>query len=406
MLKDMTRRKNTVVVVEHDIDVIRAADRLIDMGPGAGTDGGRIMAEGSPEEVAACPSSPTGRYLAGKQSFPAPLAGAPRPGIRIVGARANNLRSVDVDIPAGVLTAVTGVSGSGKSSLVFDVLAASAGAGRPVGCGEISGLERFERVVHVDQEPLDGGSRSIPATYTGLFDPIRGLFAETAGAKARGFGKAHFSFLTREGRCETCGGAGKTTVSMDFLADVDTECEDCGGKRYKPEVLEIRLEGKSVAEVLDMTMSEARAFFAGRRALEGPLALFDEIGLGYVRLGQPLNTLSGGEAQRLKLTAGLAHPVKGESLYIFDEPTTGLHFTDIEKLIRILARLLAAGHTVIVVEHNMNVIARAHRVIDLGPEGGGAGGCVVAAGRPAEIAACPGSYTGAALRRYFPSSAR
>ncbi len=398
MLKDLTGRKNTVVVVEHDIDVIRSADRLIDMGPGAGAAGGRIVAEGSPEEVAACPGSPTGRYLAGSRPSPAPLAGEPRPGIRIFGAAANNLRSFDVDIPAGVLTAVTGVSGSGKSSLVFDVLVASAGTGRPVGCASIRGLERFARVVGVGQEPLDGGPRSIPATYAGLFDPIRSLFAATAEAKARGFGKAHFSFLTREGRCETCGGAGKTTVGMDFLADVETECADCGGKRYKPEVLEIGLDGRSVAEVLDMTMSEARTFFAGRPGLEGTLSLFDEIGLGYVRLGQPLNTLSGGEAQRLKLATGLAHPVKGESLYIFDEPTTGLHFTDIEKLVKVIARLLGAGHTVIVVEHNMDLVIRAHHVIDLGPEGGDAGGRVVAAGTPAEIAACPGSYTGAALR--------
>ena len=403
MFKDLTGRRNTVVVVEHDIDVIRAADRLIDMGPGAGADGGRIVAEGSPDEVAACPGSPTGRYLAGKRPFPAPLAGTPRPGIRIVGARANNLRSIDVDIPAGVLTAVTGLSGSGKSSLVFDVLAASAEAGRPAGCTEIFGLERFKRVVHVDQDPLGGGPRSIPATYAGLFDAIRGLFAATDTAAARGFGKAHFSFLTREGRCEACGGAGRRTVSMDFLADVETVCEECGGTRYRPEVLEIKLDRKSVADVLSMTMSEAGAFFTGRPGLEGPLALFDRIGLGYLRLGQPLDTLSGGEAQRLKLATGLARPVKGETLYLFDEPTTGLHFTDIEKLLEVFARLIAAGHTVVVVEHNLDVVARAHHVIDLGPEGGDAGGRVVASGAPSEIAAFPGSYTGAALRASLPT---
>ena len=399
MLKDMTGRRNTVVVVEHDIDVIRAADRLIDMGPGAGTDGGRIVAEGSPDEVANIPASPTGRYLAGGPPAASPLPGTPRPGVRITGASANNLRMIDVDIPSGALTAVTGVSGSGKSSLIFDVLTASAKAGRPVGCRDIAGLERYEQVVPVDQEPLDGGPRSTPATYAGIFDAIRSLFAATAGAKARGFGRSQFSFLTKEGRCETCRGAGKTTVSMDFLADVESICEACGGTRYKPEVLEVGLDGKTVADVLDMTMSEARTLFAGRQGLESPLALFDEIGLGYLRLGQPLDTLSGGEAQRLKLATGLARPAKGESLYVFDEPTTGLHFVDIEKLLKVFARLLGASHTIVVVEHNLDIVARAHHVIDLGPEGGVGGGRVVAAGSPQDIAASPRSYTGAALRR-------
>ncbi len=405
MLKDMIGRRNTVVVVEHDIDVIRAADRLIDMGPGAGADGGRIVTEGSPGEVAADPASPTGRFLARRFAAPAPLPGTPRPGIRITGASANNLRAIDVDIPVGVLTAVTGVSGSGKSSLVFDVLTESSRAGRPVGCRDIGGFERFERVIHIDQEPLDGGPRSIPATYSGMFDAIRALFAATEGAKARGFGKSHFSFLTKEGRCETCGGAGKTSVSMDFLADVETVCEDCRGMRYKPEALEVKLDGKSVADVLGMTMSEAGAFFAGRHGLGKPLALFDEIGLGYLMLGQPLDTLSGGEAQRLKLATGLAHPSEGKSLYVFDEPTTGLHFTDTEKLLKVFARLLDAGHTIIVVEHNLDIIARAHHVIDLGPEGGDEGGRVVAAGPPSEIAACPNSYTGAALSGAFQMTA-
>jgi len=399
MLREMTGRRNTVVVVEHDIDVIRAADRLIDMGPGAGAAGGRIVAEGSPDEVAKDRESPTGPYLAGGLPSPAPFPGTPRPGIRITGASANNLRAIDVDIPSGVLTAVTGVSGSGKSSLAFDVLTASARASRPIGCRGIAGLERFERVIHFDQKPLDGGPRSIPATYTGIFDAMRSLFATTAGAKARGFGKSQFSFLTKEGRCENCRGAGRSTVSLDFLADVESICEACGGTRYKPEVLEAGLDGKTVADVLDMTMSEARAFFAGRQGLEGPLALFDEIGLGYIRLGQPLDTLSGGEAQRLKLATGLIRPAKGESLYVFDEPTTSLHFTDIEKLLKVFARLLVAGHTLVVIEHNMDIIARAHHVIDLGPEGGDAGGRVIAAGPPSEIAASSRSYTGAALRK-------
>jgi excinuclease ABC subunit A len=405
MIKDMTSRRNTVVVVEHDLDVIRAADHLIDMGPGAGAGGGRIVAEGSLEQVAANPASATGRYLAGGLPSRSPLPGTLRPGIQIAGAKSNNLRSIDVDIPSGLLTAVTGVSGSGKSSLVFDVLTKSSRAGRPVGCREVRGLERFERVLHIDQEPLDGGPRSIPATSAGLFDTIRGLFAATDAARTHGFGKPHFSFLTKEGRCEACGGAGKSTVSLDFLADVETICEDCGGSRYKPEILEVSLDGKTVADVLAMTMSEARAFFAGRHGFERPLALFEEIGLGYLRLGQSLDTLSGGEAQRLKLATGLARPVKGESLYIFDEPTTGLHFTDIEKLLKVFAHLLGAGHTIIVVEHNLDIIARAHHVIDLGPEGGDGGGQVVVSGTPSIIAACPVSYTGAALRKLWPLSA-
>jgi excinuclease ABC subunit A len=397
LLRNLTRLQNTVVAVEHDPDVIRAADWVIDMGPGAGRNGGRITAEGTPGAIAANPDSPTGRYLASPHGAASPLPGKSGPGLRIAGARANNLRSVDVSIPSGVLTAITGVSGSGKSSLVFDVLLASAEAGRPVECSAIEGLDRFAKIIHVDQEPVAGSSRSIPATYAGFFDTIRSLFAATPGAKDRGFGKPHFSFLTKEGRCEACGGSGKTTVSMDFLADVQTPCEDCSGTRYKPEVLEVGYEGKTIAEVLSLTASEAATFFSGHKAIERPLRLLEEIGLGYLQLGQPLDTLSGGEAQRLKLASGLMHSAAGVCLYLFDEPTTGLHFADIERLLGVFGRLLEHGNTLVVIEHNLQVIGRSQHVIDLGPGGGDAGGRVIACGTPAEVAADPRSATGAAL---------
>ncbi len=398
LLKDLARRRNTVVVVEHDPGVIRAADHVIDMGPGAGREGGRIVAEGTPAEIAANPDSPTGQYLWAAPRERTLLPGTPAPGVRVAGARANNLRSIDVEVPAGALTAVTGVSGSGKSSLVFDVLRASASAGRPVNCGAVEGLGRFADVIHVGQDPLAANPRSVPATHLGIFDGIRGLFAAAPEARARGLTKAHFSFLRKEGRCETCAGAGKTTVSMDFLADVRVPCESCGGARYRPEVLEVAYRGRTIAGVLALTASVAREFFEDEAAFARPLGLLEEIGLGYLQLGQPLDTLSGGEAQRLKLAAGLMRPAAGPCLYLFDEPTTGLHFTDIDRLLGVFARLLERGHTLVVVEHDLQVIAAAHHIIDLGPEGGDGGGTVVASGTPAEVAADPRSFTGAALR--------
>jgi len=396
----LTRQRNTVVVVEHDPDVIGAADHVIDMGPGSGPDGGRIVAEGSPAAIRSNSDSLTGRYMSARSSEPPLLAGRTRPGIRIMGARANNLRSIDVEVPAGALTAITGISGSGKSSLVFDVLLASAKAARSVNCNSIHGLERFERVLHVCREPSADNPRSVPATYLGIFEIIRGLFAATEKAKSSGIGKSHFSFLTKEGRCETCGGAGKTRISMDFLVDVWTTCEGCGGARYNPEILKIEFRGKTIAEVLALSASEAKAFFSGHRQLERSLVVLVETGLGYIQLGQPLDTLSGGEAQRLKLAARLMEPASGNCLYLLDEPTTGLHFSDIENLLKIFSRLLDQGHTLVVIEHNLAVIARAHYIIDLGPEGGDEGGRVVAHGTPAEIAACPASYTGAALKSW------
>jgi len=385
--------------VEHDPDVIAAADHVMDIGPGAGRDGGRIVAEGTPEDIRKNPESPTGRRLAARITEPPPLPGCPGPGVRITGAKAHNLKGIDVAFPSGALTAVTGVSGSGKSSLVFDVLFASARVGGPAACASIEGLDRFDRVIAIGQGFPEGGSRSIPATRAGVFDAIRGLFAATGRAGILGLNKQHFSFLTREGRCEACRGEGKISVSMDFLADVRTTCEDCGGARYKPEILQVEYEGKTIAGVLDLTISEATAFFAGHKSIERPLAVLAEIGLGYIRLGQSFDTLSGGEAQRLKLATALMRPAGGASLYLFDEPTTGLHFVDIERLLKVFEGLIGNGHALVVVEHNLDIIARAHHVIDLGPEGGDEGGTVVVSGPPADVLSCPGSYTGAALRR-------
>jgi excinuclease ABC subunit A len=396
---DLAAKGNTVVVVEHDPDVIGAADHVIEIGPGAGREGGRIVAEGTPQDIAANPDSPTGRGLASRNATPVPLPGRPGPGVRITGASVHNLRNINVEFPSQALTVVTGVSGSGKSSLVFDVLLASALGEKPIGCDRVEGLDRFDRIVPVDQGLPEGGSRSIPATRTGIFDAIRGLFAATDMAKSLGFNKQHFSFLTREGRCETCGGDGSILVSMDFLADVRTSCEVCGGSRYKPEVLQVKYLGKTIAEVLELASAEAISFFSGNKTIVRPLATLSEIGLGYLRLGQPFDTLSGGEAQRLKLATALTRPASGPALYLFDEPTTGLHFTDVARLLEVFGRLIEQGHALIVIEHNLNVIARAHHVIDLGPEGGDAGGAVIASGTPAEVRSCSESYTGAALRR-------
>ena len=322
------------------------------------------------------------------------------PPIEIDGARANNLRGIDVAIPTGVLAAVSGVSGSGKTSLVFDVLYASARAGRPVACAEIRGLHRSTKVAASGRDLPAESAASIPLTYLGLFDGVRSLFASSDEARARGFKKAHFSYLTPEGRCEECGGTGRQTVSLDHLADVSVPCEACRGARYSRAVLEVRLDGRTISEVLDLTAIEGARVFSGQPKIAGGLALLAEIGLDYLRLGQPLDTLSGGERQRLKLAADLRVRPEGPTLYLFDEPTTGLHPSDVDKLLRLFGRLLDAGHTIVCVEHDLDLISRAGHVIDLGPEGGEEGGRIVAQGTPAEIAACPASHTGAALRRY------
>ena len=399
LIAGLTAEGNTVVAVEHDLDVVRAADHVIDIGPGAGRGGGLIVAEGPPAEIERSTASVTGPYLAGRTSRPGPLPAKPGPPLEIAGARANNLRGIDIVLPTGVLTAVTGVSGSGKTSLVFDVLHASAEAGRSVGCAAIRGLERFARVVASGLEPPAETVFSIPLTYLGLFDGLRALYASSADAKARGYKKAHFSYLTSAGRCAECGGTGRKTVSLDHLADVSLPCEVCRGARYDRAVLEVRLDGRSIADVLDLTAAEGVRVFAGHPKLAGGLALLAEIGLDYLRLGQPLDSLSGGERQRLKLAADLMGPAEGPALYLFDEPTTGLHPSDVDRLLRLFGRLLEAGHTIVCVEHDLDLISRAGHVVDLGPEGGDEGGRVVAQGTPAEIAACPSSYTGAALRR-------
>ncbi|MEN6559518.1 MAG: excinuclease ABC subunit UvrA [Acidobacteriota bacterium] len=397
LIRGLTAEGNTVVAVEHDLDVVRAADYVLDLGPGAGGAGGRIVAEGPPAGIERTAGSVTGPYLAGRAARPGPLPGSPGPGIEIAGARANNLRGLDVAIPSGVLTAVTGVSGSGKTSLVFDVLLASAQAGRPVACGALRGLDRFAKVVSAGIEAPAESASSIPLTYLGLFDAVRGLFAASDEARARGFKKAHFSFLTPEGRCESCGGTGRTTVSLDYLADVSSPCEACGGARYNPDVLAVRACGRTIADVLDLTAAEGARAFAGLPRAAAGLALLAEIGLDYLRLGQPLDTLSGGERQRLKLAAELMDPPPGRVLYLFDEPTSGLHPSDIDRLLGLFGRLLKAGHTIVAVEHDLDLISRAGYVVDLGPEGGDRGGALVVQGPPETVMACPVSFTGDAL---------
>jgi excinuclease ABC subunit A len=400
LIRGLTAEGNTVVAVEHDLEVVRAADYVLDLGPGAGAAGGRIVAEGTPAEIERAPGSVTGPYLAGRAERPGPLPGTPGPGIEIVGARANNLRSIDVALPSGVLTAVTGVSGSGKTSLVFDVIRASAEAGRPVACADIRGLGHFARIVSAGIEAPAESASSIPLTYLGLFDIIRNLFAASDEARAKGFKKAHFSFLTPEGRCGACGGTGRTTVSLDHLADISGPCEVCRGARYDRGVLDVRVAGRTIAGVLDLTAAEGASFFAEQPRLAAGLALLAEIGLDYLWLGQPLDTLSGGERQRLKLAAELMDPPAGRVLYLFDEPTTGLHPSDVDRLLGVFGKLLTAGHTIVAVEHDLDLIARAGHVIDLGPEGGDEGGALVFQGTPGVVMASPASHTGAALRAH------
>jgi excinuclease ABC subunit A len=401
LIRDLTTEGNTVVAIEHDLDVVRAADHVIDLGPGAGREGGRITAAGTPTEIAGKLGSATGAYLALGGKRPPPLPGAPKPGVEIVGARAHNLKSIDVSIPGGILTAVTGVSGSGKSSLIFDVLHASAEAGRPVNCTAIQGLDRFSQVTFVRSELPSHSVSSIPLTAVGIFGALRGLFASTAAARDRGLTRSHFSFLTPEGRCSSCGGTGRRIVYLDFLADISSPCEHCRGTRYNQKILDVHYKGRSIAEVLDLTIQDGLSMFADQPKLADPLALLDEVGLGYLQLGQPLDTLSDGELQRLKLSAELLKQVSGPTLYLFDESTTGLHPVDIEKLVSLFARLLSAGNSIVAIEHNLDIVARAGHVIDLGPEGGDRGGELMVQGTPADVAGCPSSFTGTAIRRYY-----
>ncbi|MGD9694761.1 MAG: excinuclease ABC subunit UvrA [Thermoleophilia bacterium] len=404
-LERLRDQGNTVLVVEHDEDMIRSADHVIDMGPGAGTHGGRVVAEGSVADVEAQPASVTGAFLSGRRGIRPPAARRePRGWLTVRGARANNLRGIDVAFPVGALTCVTGVSGSGKSTLVNEVLltALQGRIGRrprrPGAHDRIDGLDQFDKVIDIDQSPIGRTPRSNPATYTGVFDHIRQLFAQTQEARARGYTPGRFSFNVKGGRCEACKGDGTITIEMHFLPDVYVPCEVCGGRRYNRETLEVRYGGRTIHEVLEMTIEEAVEAFSAVPRIHRRLVTLNDVGLEYVRLGQPATTLSGGEAQRVKLAGELSKVATGRTLYILDEPTTGLHFADIEKLLEVLQRLVEQGNSVVVIEHNLDVIASADWVVDLGPEGGAGGGALIAAGTPEEVAASPGSHTGEYLR--------
>ena len=400
---------NTLIVVEHDEDTMRAADFLVDVGPGAGSHGGQIVAAGTLQDILDCPQSITGQYLSGAKKIPVPTERRMGNGKKLVirGARENNLKNLDVEIPLGTFTCVTGVSGSGKSTLVNEVLNKTLLAKlnhartRPGVCTCIEGIENLDKVIDIDQSPIGRTPRSNPATYTGLFNDIRDLFASTAEAKMRGYGPGRFSFNVKGGRCEACCGDGLVKIEMHFLADVYVPCEVCHGSRYNRETLEVQYKGKNIAQVLDMTAEEAVDFFENLPKIRKKAQMLQEVGLGYVKLGQSSTTLSGGEAQRVKLATELARVSTGRTIYILDEPTTGLHAADVHKLIEVLQQLVEAGNTVLVIEHNLDVIKTADYLIDLGPEGGDGGGTVVAAGTPEEVAATEGSFTGAYLKKYL-----
>ena len=398
---------NTVLVVEHDEDTMRAADYIVDVGPGAGIHGGEIVAAGSVDDLIAEPRSITGQYLSGKKKIPVPAERRTGNGnfLRVYGAAENNLKNIDVEIPLGTFTCVTGVSGSGKSSLVNEIIhkklasALNHARMRPGKFRAIEGLEHLDKVVAIDQSPIGRMPSSNPATYTNLFNDIRDLFASTSDARARGYGPGRFSFNTKGGRCEACAGNGLVKIEMHFLADVYVPCEVCRGKRYNRETLEVLYKGKSIADVLDMTAEEALSFFDNLPKIRNRIQTLVDVGLGYIKLGQSSTTLSGGEAQRVKLATELSKRSTGRTFYILDEPTTGLHMADVHKLIEVLQKLVDAGNTVLVIEHNLDVIKVADHLIDLGPEGGGAGGTVVACGTPEQVAACPESYTGQYLKK-------
>lgn len=405
-LKHLRDLGNTLIVVEHDEDTMYAADHIIDIGPGAGANGGRVVAEGTAEEIKKNPDSITGAYLSRRKFIPVPAKRRPGNGkfIEVVGAAENNLKDLTVKFPLGTLTLVTGVSGSGKSTLVNEILYKGIASrlyhakGKPGKHKKIKGLENIDKIIDIDQQPIGRTPRSNPATYTGVFDAIRELFSQTSEARMRGYKAGRFSFNVKGGRCEACKGDGILKIEMHFLPDVYVPCEVCKGARYNRETLEVRYKGKNISEVLDMTIDEAVEFFANVPRIARKLQIIQDVGLGYIKLGQPATTLSGGEAQRVKLATELSRRSTGKTLYILDEPTTGLHTADIHKLLDILQRLVAGGDTVVVIEHNLDVIKTADYIIDLGPEGGDKGGTVVATGRPEDIVKVPASYTGKFLR--------
>ncbi|MFV0528671.1 MAG: excinuclease ABC subunit UvrA, partial [Lachnospiraceae bacterium] len=407
-LKDLG---NTLLVVEHDEDTMLAADCIVDIGPGAGEHGGELVAIGTAQELMDNPNSITGDYLSGRKKIPVPeVRKKPTGKLKVRGAAQNNLKNVNVDIPLGVFTCVTGVSGSGKSSLVneivYKVLAKKINRARtiPGTYKSIQGIEQLDKVINIDQSPIGRTPRSNPATYTGVFDQIRDLFASTAEAKAKGYKKGRFSFNVKGGRCEACSGDGILKIEMHFLPDVYVPCEVCHGKRYNRETLEAKYKGKSIADVLDMTVEEACEFFKPIPSIYRKIVTLNDVGLSYIRMGQPSTTLSGGEAQRVKLATELSKRSTGKTIYILDEPTTGLHFADVHKLIEILERFAQGGNTVLVIEHNLDVIKTADYIIDIGPEGGDKGGTIVAQGTPEQVAAREDSYTGQYLRKYLKKS--
>ena len=407
-LKSLRDLGNTLIVVEHDEDTMLAADYIIDVGPGAGSGGGYIVAAGTAKDIMECPESVTGAYLSGKLKVPVPTNRRKPAGfITVKGARENNLKNIDVSFPLGIITCVTGVSGSGKSSLVNEILykrlARELNRARikPGAHDDITGIEQLDKIINIDQSPIGRSPRSNPATYTGVFDLIRDLFANSKDAKAMGYTKGRFSFNVPGGRCEACKGDGIIKIEMHFLADVYVPCEVCNGKRYNRETLEVRYKGKNIYDVLDMTVDEACVFFENVPSILRKITTLREVGLGYIKLGQPSTTLSGGEAQRIKLATELSRRSTGRTIYVLDEPTTGLHFADVHKLVDILHRLCEGGNTVVVIEHNMDVIKVADYIIDIGPEGGENGGTVIATGTPEDIAKNKKSYTGKYLKKYL-----